>query len=110
MIKETCFDETGKEINASKTCEILHQSGKIYQKQSPDKLPLIKSIGLFDAAFVRNTLKRSETEIDLSETCRYILEKVKAKIQNADLIKKADQAKILFQKWRKETKEFLNNS
>ena len=108
-MKEKYCDITGKETNPAKAAEILHQIGLNYRKRSPDKISLIKSAGLLNAAIVRNPSNVSQIKSDLSEVCRHILKKSKAKNQNADLIGKSEQLKILITKLRNEVKEFLEN-
>ena len=70
----TCCDESGKETNPAKAAEILHQIGLIYGKRSPDKISLIKSAGLLNAAIVRNPSNVSQITSDLYVLCRHILE------------------------------------
>ena len=108
-MKDTCCDESGKETNPANAAEILHQIGLIYRKRSPDKISLIKSAGLLNAAIVRNPPNVSQIKSDLSELCRHILEQSNANNQNADLIGKSEQIKISITKLRYEVKEFLKH-
>ena len=107
QMKDTCCDKSGKETNPAKAAEILHQIALIYRTRSPDKVALIKSAGLLNAAILRNPLNVSQTKSDLSELCRHILEKSNANNQTADLIGKGEQIKVLVTKLRNEVKEFL---
>ena len=109
QMKDTCCDESGKEINPAKTAEILHQIGLIYRKRSPDKISLMKSAGLLNAAIVRNPPNVSQIISDLSELCRHILEQSNANNQTADLIAKSQQVKTSVIKLRNEVKEFLKS-
>ena len=109
QIKDTCCDESGKETNPANAAEILHQIGLIYRKRSPDKISLIKSAGLLNAAIVRNPPNVLQIKSDLSELCRHILEQSNANNQNADLIGKSEQIKISITKLRYEVKEFLKH-
>ena len=93
-MKENFCDNTGKETNPAKAAQILHQIGLIYRKKSPDKISLIKSAGLFNAAIVRNPLNVSQIKYNLSELCRHILKISNAYNQTADLIKKVKKSKI----------------
>ena len=108
MKKDYC-DAIGKETNSAKAAEILHQIGLIYRKRSPDKISLIKSAGLLNAAIVRNPSNVLQIKSDLSELCQHILEQSKAKKQTADLIGKSKQVKFLATKLRSEVKKFLEN-
>ena len=107
QMKNTCFDESGKETNPANAAEILHQIGLIYRNRSPDKISLIKSAGLINAAIVRNPPNVSQIKSDLSELCRHILEQSNANNQTADLIGKSEQVKDLITNLRYEVKQFL---
>ena len=108
QMKDTCCDESGKETNPAKAAEILHRIGLIYRNRSPDKISLIKSAGLLNAAIVRNPSNVSQIKSDLSELCCHILEKSNANNQTADLIGKSEQVKISVTKLRNKVKEFLD--
>ena len=108
MKKEYC-DNTGKETQPRKSAEIIHELGKIYRRRSPDKLSLIKSVGLFNAAIVRNPSNLSEVKHDLSEICQHILKMANAEVQNADLMKKGHEVKQLFNELRYEVDQLLDN-
>ena len=108
QMKDTCCDESGKETNSAKAAEILHQIGLIYRKRSPDKISLIKSAGLLNAAIVRNPPNVSRIKSDLSELCRHILQTAQAN-QTADLIGKSERVKDSVTNLRNEVKEFLEN-
>ena len=110
QMKDTCCDESGKETDPEKTGEILHQIGLIYRKRSPDKISLIKSAGLLNAAIVRNPSNVSQIRFDLSELCRHILQTANAKKQNADLIEKSKQVKTAIQKLQNKVKVFLETT
>ena len=107
QMKDTCCDESGKETNPAKAAEILHQIGLIYRQRSPDKIALIKSAGLFNAAIVRNPPNVSQIKSDLSELCRHILKQSNANNQTADLIEKSQQVKVSVTNLRNEVKVFL---
>ena len=106
-MKEEYCNESGKETNPAKAAEILHRIGLIYRKRSPDKISLIKSAGLLNAAIVRNPPNVSQVKSDLSELCRHILEQSNANNQTVDLIGKSEQVKDLITKLRYEVKQFL---
>ena len=108
-MKASLCNKSGKETDAAKSGEIIHQIGKIYRKQSPDKISLIQSAGLFNAAIVRNPLNISQIKADLCEICQHILQKAEAKQPNADLIKKAKQVKTTITKMRNDVKKQLSS-
>ena len=109
QMKDTCCDESGKETNPAKAAEILHQIGLIYRQRSPDKIALIKSAGLLNAAIVRNPPNVSQIKSDLSELCRHILKQSNANNQTADLIAKSQQVKVSVTNLRNEVKVFLES-
>ena len=110
QMKKTYCNKTGKETNTAKTAEILHQLGQIYNTRSPDKLSLIKSVGLFNAAIVRNPSNTSEIKTDLFKICHDVLHLAKAENQKANLVGKAEEVKILINKFRSKAKTLLKKS
>ena len=106
-MKDTCCDESGKETNPAKAAEILHQIGLIYRKRSPDKISLIKSAGLLNAAIVRIPPNVSQIKSDLSDLCRHILRVANAKKQNVDLVEKSKEIKTAIEKLRNVVTRFL---
>ena len=109
-LRNLCCDASGAETDPVKTGEIIHQIGLIYRKRSPDKIALLKSAGLFNAAIVRNPSNITSIKSDLAEICRHVLQIAKAKHENVDLIKKAEQVKDLAEKLRTTTDAFLNKN
>ena len=108
QMKDTC-DESGKETNPAKTAEILYQIGLIYRKRSPDKISLIKSAGLLNAAIARNPSNVLQIKSDLSDLCRHILKQSNANDQTADLVRKSERVKDSVTNLRNEVKEFLES-
>ena len=95
-MKEGFCDSSGKERNVEKAAEIIYQIGLIWRKRYPDKISLIKSAGLFNAAILRNTPTVSPIRSDLSELCQHVLKLAKANNQIADLIKEGQKVKASF--------------
>ena len=106
-MKEMFCDSSGKETNAEKAAEIIHHIGLIYSKRSPDKISIIKSAGLFNAAILRNPPTVSRIRSELSELCKDVLKLAKACNQNADLIKKGQEVEESFSQLRVEVEQFL---
>ena len=106
-LKDNYCNESGKEDDTTKAAELIHQIGLIYRKRSPDKMSLVKSAGLFNAAIVRNPPNVSQIKSDLAEICQHILQIANAEILNADLIEKADEVKAFAIKLRNEVEAFL---
>ena len=110
QIKDSCCDESGKEIKHAKSAEIFYQIGRIYQKRSPDKVSLIKCAGLFNAAIVRNPSNVNQVKSDLCELCQHILQQANADKQNANLIEQAEKVKTSINKLRNDVHSFLKHS
>ena len=106
-----CKAAVGKfqELQPEKAAEILHKTGLIYRRRSPDKLSLIQSVGLLNAAIFRNPFNVSEIKFDLCELNKHILIQANSIIQNADLIKKANSVKVSVNELRKEVNQMLSN-
>ena len=110
LLKNKYCDDTGKETQPKRAAEIIHKLGKIYNRRSPDKISLIKSVALFNAAIVRNPSNLSDVKNDLSNICQHILNVANAKLQNADLMKKAHEVKQLFIELRDEVDQLLEQA
>ena len=106
-LKDNYCDASGKETEPAKAAEIIHKIGIVYRKRSPDKIALIQSVGLFNAAIVRNPSNIAQIKSDLNEICQHILRNAEAKSQNVSLVGKAEQVKAEFEKLRTESKAFL---
>ena len=81
-----------KETEREKAAEIIHKIALIYKRRSPNKISLIKCVGLLNAAIIRKPSNISQIEEDLAEVCKHILEQANAKDHTADLM---DKAKIV---------------
>ena len=93
QMKEKHCDKSGKETDVENSAKIIHQIGLIYRKRSPDKIALIKSAGLINAAIFRNPSNATQIKSDLVELCQHILQQSNANDQSADLIKKSEEVK-----------------
>ena len=72
-----------------------------YKQKSPDKLSLIKSAGLLNAALVRNPRNASLVETHLKDLCSEIVKCAKAKKQNVDLIQESNKIAEMIKEMRK---------
>ena len=106
-MKDKYCDQSGKETDLENSAKIIHKIGLVYRKRSPDKIALIKSAGLINAAIFRNPSNTSQIKSDLSELCQHILQQSNAKNQSADLIKKGEEVKTLITQLREEVNSFL---
>ena len=74
-------DQSGKQTDLENSAKIIHKIGLIYRKRSPDKIALIKSAGLINAAIFRNPSNTLQIKSDLIELCQHILQQSHAKNQ-----------------------------
>ena len=111
MKNDYCKDSNGKfqESQPDKAAEILHEIGLIYRRRSPDKISLIQSAGLLNAAIFRNPSNVSEIKTDLSELISHILFLANAKTQSTDLIQKATSVKQSLNEMRNDVNQTLSN-
>ena len=110
QMKNDFCDGSGKEKDLAKAAKIIHKIGLTYRKRSPNKIALIQSVGLFNAAILRNPSNIAQIKSDLIEICQQILQIAEAKHQNVSLIKKAEEVKAQFEKLRAEVKFSLKES
>ena len=113
MKNECCRASVGKQLKETDpetAAEILHKIGLIYRQRSPDKISLIKCVGLLNAAIVRNPSNVSQIKSDLTEVCLHILLKSGAANHRADLVCKAKEVKNSFEELRNEVIAFLDFS
>ena len=112
MKDDFCKVSNGKhqEAEPEKTAVILHKIGLIYRSRSPDKICLIQSVGLLNAAIFRNPFNVSQIKSDLNDFFRHILIQAKATVQSADLAKKACEMKASVNELRKEVVQHLKSN
>ena len=109
QMKYRYCDQSGKETDVENSAKIIHQIGLIYRKRSPDKIALIKSAGLINAAIFRNPSNTSQIKSDLSELCHHILQLSNANDLSADLIKKGEEVMTSITALREEVNAFLTS-
>ena len=71
QLKQSC-DSNGRERNRQESAMILNEFGLLYKTKSPDKISLIQSASLFNAAIVRQPLKQKFQD-DLHQLCEHVL-------------------------------------
>ena len=102
-------NKQGKEIFPKKCAQLFHQLGLIYRKRSPDKISLVKCVGLLNAAIVRKPHNATQIESDLSEVCQHILKLADTKNQSADMIAKAKEVYAEIEQLRATVNRFLDD-
>ncbi|CAK8686490.1 unnamed protein product [Clavelina lepadiformis] len=101
-----CCDAEGKEINPFMSAPILNEIGLIYRKRSLDKLSLIRSAVLLNAAVARQP-SNAKFQTDVKEVCSYLLQLAGAHRNKTDLVTISKQVKVKIQQMRKEAEEKL---
>ena len=111
MKQSYCKESVGeqlKETDPEKAAEILHKIALIYKQRSPDKISLVRCVGLLNAAIVRNPSNISQIKADLIDVCKHVLEQANANNCNADLVvAKANTVKHEINKLRNSVDNFL---
>ena len=91
-LKRFC-NENGEETDSEEAAQILFELGLLYRKRSPDKLSLIKCIGLLNAAIARYPSNVYEIRTELNSSCSHVLKLANAVEINADLVKESNKVK-----------------
>ena len=84
QLREVC-DDSGRELDPEKSASILNNLGLLYESRSPDKISLIQSAALLNAAITRQPDEEKYVE-DLNDLCKHVLECADAKLNHADLV------------------------
>ena len=96
-----------KETDPEKAAEILHKIALIYKLRSPNKISLIKCVGLLNAAILRNPSNISQVKADLTDVNKHVLKQANANNLNADLVALANTVKDEIKKLRNIVNDFL---
>ena len=99
----------GKEIFPTQSAKIFHKLGQLYCKQTEDKIKLIQSAALYNAAIARSPDNVDAIENDLKQLCSQVLQLANAKNLNADLITASKQVKQEIEQMRLKVEKELNN-
>ena len=106
QLQTTC-DKKGVETDCGKSAEIIHKLGLMHLKRSPEKIALIKGVGLLNSAIARKPSNVAEIEKDLSEICHHILKKANAQDVKSNLIEQAKLVKSQIESMRGKTNRSL---
>ena len=110
MKQSYCKESVGKhlkETDPKKAVEILYKIALIYKQRSPDKVSLIKCVGLLNAAILRNPSNIFLIKADLIDVCKHVLEQANAIDHNVNLVVEANTVKDKIQKLRNIVDNFL---
>ena len=104
---KTLCDSRGIEISSKKSAKIIHKIGLEYLKLSPDKVSLIRSVGLLNSALARQPNNASKIESDLAKVCQHIVKQANASRQTVDLVQHAKYVKSQIKLMRTKTNQAL---
>ena len=105
-LNQLCNDK-GVELHPSTSAVTIYKIGLEHFKRSPDKVSLIKSVGLLNSAIVRNPKNVSEIKEKLSTICQHILQTANAQNPAADLIQHASFLKDCIKRFRDKANQAL---
>ena len=98
----------GKEIYPKQSAKIFHMLGQLYSKQTPNKIKLIQSAALYNAAIARSPDNVDVIENDLKQLCNQVLRLANAENLNANLISASKQVKQEIEQMRLKVEKKLH--
>jgi len=99
-------DSEGREISPEESGQVFNKLGLLYKTKSPDKISLIQSAALMNAAIARQPLNK-KFQRDLEDLCKHVLECARAKEEKLNLIDISKQVKKSFVNLRKDVEKKL---
>ncbi|CAK8687832.1 unnamed protein product [Clavelina lepadiformis] len=105
-LRKIC-NEKGKENDPCASAEIFHQMGLLYKTKSPDKISLIRSAALLNAAISRQP-SNQQFKDDLQQFCTELLQTAGAEKIDADLMQISDQAAQMIEEMRVTVQQALS--
>ena len=105
-LKNAC-DSNDLETNPSESAKIFYKIGLEHFRLSPDKISLIRSVGLLNSALARKANNASEIEKDLAKICQHILQQANASRQTVNLVHQAKYVKSQIESMRAKTIQAL---
>ncbi|XP_076825060.1 uncharacterized protein LOC143470680 [Clavelina lepadiformis] len=105
-LRKIC-NEKGKENDPCASAEIFYQMGLLYKTKSPDKISLIRSAALLNAAISRQP-SNPQFKDDLQQLCTELLQTAGAKKMDADLMQISDQAAQMIKEMRDTVQQALS--
>ena len=106
-LRKVC-DNKGREVNFNKSSQVFNDLGLLYKSKSPDKISLIQSAALLNAAIIRQPSNK-KFRTDLYDLCNHILKCANAENTKADLIKISLTAARKIDDMRKYARNNLTN-
>jgi len=101
-------DSKGQEVVYEKSAVVLNKLGLLYKQRSPDKINLIQSAALLNAAVARQPSNKNFQK-DLFQLCKHIVCIANSKSIKANLIDIAKCVKNMISRMRSDTNAALQN-
>ena len=101
-------DSEGKEIFPTKAGHVFNELGLLYRTKSPDKISLIQSAALLNAAILRQPLNKKYRK-DLEDLCKHVLQCSRASQRKTNLIEVSKQVKEMIMEMREQAKNSLKS-
>ena len=98
----------GRELNPTKSAEIFNKLGLLYKTKSPDKVSLIQSAALLNAAIIRQP-DNQRFQYDLHELCIHVLSCANAEQNLVNLVNVAKRVKTQVVEVRNNTRTKLKS-
>ena len=98
QLKKVC-NKKGRELNLTRSSEIFNKLGLLYKTKSPDKISLIQSAALLNAAIIRQP-DNQKFQDDLYDLCLHVLNCANAEQNVANLVEVAKHVKSQIEEMR----------
>ena len=105
-LKQFC-DSKGREVESHETGFIFNELGLLYKTLSPNRISLIRSAALLNAAIVRQP-DNQKFQDDLDQLCKHVLECANAKKKDAKLVEISQTAANQIKKMRNQVDSKLH--
>ena len=107
QLKRLC-SKRGRELDLTKSAEIFNKLGLLYKTRSPDKISLIQSSALLNAAIVRQP-GNQKFQDDLHDLCKHVVDCANAEENLANLVSIAKSVKSQITEMRNNVRTTLKN-
>ena len=106
-LKNICNGK-GQELYPEQSANIFYELGLLYKSKSPDKISLIQSAALLNAAILRKPAEQKFKD-ELQQLCKHVLKCASARKWKSNLIEISNHLKQMVAEMRQKTNEELKN-
>ena len=104
----TICNGKGQELFPEQSAHIFYELGLLYESKSPDKISLIQSAALLNAAILRQPAGQKFKD-RLQRLCKHVLKCANATKRSSNLVEVSNRLKQMVVEMRQKTDEGLNN-